>query len=113
MIETSDINLAAMTEHFWDILKTVNDPEIGINMVDLGLIYAVDVTTANDDKYNVNVDMTLTSPTCPLADSIIDDIKTAIKRSNIASDVTVNIVFDPPWNQDMITADGKMQLGLI
>lgn len=113
MTEQSGINLSAMTEHFWDILKTVNDPEIGINLVDLGLIYAVDVTATNDDKYNVNVDMTLTSPTCPLADTIIDDIKTAIKRSNMTSDITVNIVFDPPWNQDMITADGKMQLGLI
>ena len=57
--------------------------------------------------------MTLTSPTCPLADIIFDEIKSTINDTGKASNVDVGLVFDPPWNKDMITADGKMQLGLI
>lgn len=101
-----------MTEYFWDILKGVYDPEIGVNIVDLGMVYAVDLKNGDGEKFEVAVEMTLTSPGCPLADVIADEVKVAIGDTGKCSNVTVNFVFDPPWNSDMITMEGKMQLGL-
>ena len=106
-------SISAETEYFWDVLKTIFDPEIGVNIVDLGLVYEVNINKQEDGKFNVNIKMTLTSPTCPLADIIFDEIKSTINDTGKASNVDVGLVFDPPWNKDMITADGKMQLGLI
>ncbi|MDR2603175.1 MAG: iron-sulfur cluster assembly protein [Puniceicoccales bacterium] len=111
MIESD--NSTAMVEYFWDILKTVYDPEIGVNIVDLGMVYAIDVKSGEGSKFDVNIEMTLTSPGCPLADVIAENVKSAIRDTGKCSKVDVNFVFDPPWNADMITAEGKMQLGLI
>ncbi|MDR1457644.1 MAG: iron-sulfur cluster assembly protein [Puniceicoccales bacterium] len=111
MIEND--NSTAAVEYFWDVLKTVYDPEIGVNIVDLGMVYAIDAKNCQGDKWDVNVEMTLTSPGCPLADVIAENVKSAIRDTGKCSKVDVNFVFDPPWNADMITAEGKMQLGLL
>jgi metal-sulfur cluster biosynthetic enzyme len=106
-------DIAVVTEYFWDVLKSVNDPEIGVNVVDLGMIYAIDLKNDGEGKFDASVEMTLTSPGCPLADLIADNVKSALWRTDQCSKVEVNFVFDPPWNPDMITAEGKMYLGLL
>jgi metal-sulfur cluster biosynthetic enzyme len=112
MIDADDGKLAATTEYFWDVLKTVFDPELGVNIVDLGLVYAIDLKSGGGEKFDVAIEMTLTSPWCPLADTIAADAKFALMDTKKCSTVAVNFVFDPPWNADMITAEGKMHLGL-
>ncbi|MDR1173527.1 MAG: iron-sulfur cluster assembly protein [Puniceicoccales bacterium] len=110
---TENDNSTAAVEYFWDILKAVYDPEIGVNIVDLGMVYAIDIENCRGDKFDVDIEMTLTSPGCPLADVIAENVKSAIRDTGKCSKVDVNFVFDPPWNADMITAEGKMQLGLL
>ncbi|MDR2778899.1 MAG: iron-sulfur cluster assembly protein [Puniceicoccales bacterium] len=110
---TANDNITAAVEYFWDVLKTVYDPEIGVNIVDLGMVYAIDINGHRNDKFDVNVEMTLTSPGCPLADIIAENVKSAIMDTGKCSKVDVNFVFDPPWNADMITVEGKMQLGIL
>lgn len=100
------------TDFIWICLKGVFDPEVGVNIVDLGLVYDVSVVYKSDNHFVVNIKMTLTSPTCPLADVIIEDIKRTISMIDCCKSVEVEIVFDPPWHRDMITENGKMELGL-
>ena len=88
-------------------LKEVYDPEIPVNVVDLGLIYDVDI---NDD--NVNIVMTLTAPGCGMGPYIAQQAEWAGAEVEGGKDVSVDITFDPPWNPDRITDDGKMALGL-
>ena len=88
-------------------LKEVYDPEIPVNVVDLGLIYDVDI---NDD--NVNIVMTLTAPGCGMGPYIAQQAEWAVAEVEGVKDVSVDITFDPPWNPDLITEDGKMTLGL-
>ena len=109
---SKDDEISCLTEYFWDTLKAVVDPEIGVSVVDLGMVYSIDVNM-RDGHVVVVVEMTLTSPTCPLCDAIIDDVKNTLLSTKKCREVDVNITFDPPWNQDMITAEGKMQLGLL
>lgn len=90
-------------------LKTVYDPEIAINVYDLGLIYRIDV---NSD-YDVDVDMTLTAPNCPMADDIIKNVNDAIKNVENVRSVNINLVFDPPWSKDMLSDEALLELGLL
>lgn len=90
-------------------LKTVYDPEIAINVYDLGLIYRIDV---NSD-YDVDVDMTLTAPNCPMADDIIKNVDDAIKNVENVRSVNINLVFDPPWSKDMLSDEALLELGLL
>jgi metal-sulfur cluster biosynthetic enzyme len=113
MTEKGDMEIAAIAEYLWDVLKAVNDPEIGVNVVDLGLIYGIDLEDHGSDGISASVEMTLTTAGCPLADVIANAVKTAIINSGKCSSVSVNLTFDPPWNADMMTAEGKMQLGLL
>lgn len=100
----------ATTEMVRDALHNVIDPELGINIVDLGLLY--DVSVEGDD---VHVLMTLTSPACPLSEVIHDEVKMkASKLDGIEPEnVTVDITFDPPWSQDKMTDEAKAELGFI
>ena len=100
-------------DFLWDCLRSIFDPEVGINIVDLGLIYAVETVPTTENRFIINIEMTLTSPTCPLADVIISDIKSVLSFIRECDSVNVKIVFDPPWNYDMITENGKMELGLL
>lgn len=88
-------------------LKNVLDPELGINIVDLGLVYDV-----REDKGKVEVEMTLTSPGCPLAGIIDQRIRDEIEAIKGVKKVVVEIVWDPPWTQDMITDEARAELGL-
>jgi FeS assembly SUF system protein len=98
-----------MEEAIVDVLKTVYDPEIPVNVYDLGLIYKIDV----DDEKNVRIDMTLTAPGCPLADFIIEDVRMKVEGVNGVNHVTVNLVFEPEWNQDMMSEEVLLELGFL
>ena len=91
------------------MLKTENDPEIPVNVYDLGLIYKVDV----DEQKNVRIDMTLTAPNCPAADFLIEDIRMKIASIDDVKNVDVNLVFEPEWNKDMMSEEAKLELGFM
>jgi FeS assembly SUF system protein len=90
-------------------LKTVYDPEIPVNVYDLGLIYRIDV----DDKKNVEIDMTLTAPGCPLADFIMEDVRMKVEGVEGVRRVIVNLVFEPEWNKDMMSEEALLELGFL
>ncbi|MDR1632857.1 MAG: iron-sulfur cluster assembly protein [Dysgonamonadaceae bacterium] len=91
------------------MLKTVYDPEIPVNIYDLGLIYGVDI----DDEKNVIVTMTLTSPACPAADFIAEDVKMRIESIPEIKNVEVKIVFEPEWHQGLMSEEAKLELGFL
>ncbi len=92
----------------WEALRTVFDPEIGENVVDLGLVYRVDCVPAH-----VHVDLTMTTPACPAAGSIAEEVEEAIRRAcPEAREVNVVILFDPPWTPERMSADARKQLGI-
>ena len=96
----------------WDQLRLVFDPEIPVNIVDLGLVYSMDVVKA-DNGHKVNVAMTLTAPGCGMGPAIAEDAKSKILLVPGVADADVRITWEPPWNQSMISEEGKMKLGLI
>jgi probable FeS assembly SUF system protein SufT len=100
-------------EAVWDQLRKVYDPEIPVNIVDLGLVYSMDVERSPDDAYRVNVAMTLTAPGCGMGPAIAEDAKSKILLVPGVGDADVRITWDPPWNQSMISEEGKMKLGLV
>jgi FeS assembly SUF system protein len=89
-------------------IKKIYDPEIPVNIYELGLIYKIDV----DEKNNVNIDMTLTSPNCPVAESLPNDVKNNIKKVEGVSDVNLNLVWEPPWDKDKMSEAAKLELNL-
>ncbi|MBS7351642.1 MAG: DUF59 domain-containing protein [Muribaculaceae bacterium] len=91
------------------MLKTVYDPEIPVNVYDLGLIYAIDLS----DDGTLRVDMTLTAPNCPAADFIVEDVRIKLESLEGVKSVDVNIVFEPEWNQDMMSEEAKLELGFL
>ena len=91
------------------MLKTVYDPEIPVNIYDLGLIYKVDI----DEEHNVRIDMTLTAPNCPAADFILEDVRQKIESIDGVKSVEVNLVFEPEWDRDMRTEEAKLELGML
>ena len=91
------------------LLKTVFDPEIPVDIYSLGLIYAIDV----DDDGVVHIDMTLTAPTCPASDFLMEDIKMKLESIDGVTGVDVRIVYEPEWSQDMMTDEAKLELGLL
>jgi probable FeS assembly SUF system protein SufT len=97
----------------WDQLRKVFDPEIPVNIVDLGLVYSMEVEKKEDSAFKVNVAMTLTAPGCGMGPAIAEDAKSKILLVPGVGDADVRITWDPPWNQSMISEEGKMKLGLI
>ena len=95
-----------------EALKQVIDPELFVNIVDLGLIYEVDVQTLDDGKDRVSVDMTMTSPACPAGPQLLSQSKEAVGRLEGVSDVEVKLVMEPPWTPDRMTEDARDQLGI-
>lgn len=91
------------------MLKTVYDPEIPVNVFDLGLIYKVDV----DDHKNVTITMTLTAPNCPAADFILDDVRFKVESIPEVNNVMVELTFEPEWNKDMLSEEAKLELGFL
>ena len=89
-------------------IKKIYDPEIPVNIYELGLIYKIEV----DEKNKVNIDMTLTSPNCPVAESLPKDVKENIKKIEGVSDVNLNLVWEPPWDKDKMSEAAKLELNL-
>jgi FeS assembly SUF system protein len=98
-LETSIVN----------ILKNVYDPEIPVNIYDLGLIYDIET----DDKKNVRITMTLTAPNCPVADILPNEIKEKVAEVPGVTSVEINLVFDPPWDQSMMSEEALLELGML
>ena len=89
-------------------IKKIYDPEIPVNIYELGLIYKIDV----DEVNKVNIDMTLTSPNCPVAESLPNDVKANIKKIEGVSDVNLNLVWEPPWSKDKMSEAAKLELNI-
>ena len=89
-------------------IKKIYDPEIPVNIYDLGLIYKIDVK----DDNNITIDMTLTSPNCPVADSLPNNVKGNLLKIDGIKDVKINLVWDPPWTKDKMSETAKIELNL-
>ena len=94
-------------ERIVDVLKTVYDPEIPVNIWDLGMIYKIDVK----DDGNVEVDMTFTAPNCPAADFILEDVRTKVESVEGGASADINLVFEPAWDQSMMSEEARVELG--
>lgn len=95
-------------ERIIDVLKTVYDPEIPVNIYDLGLIYKIDL----HDDGALDIDMTFTAPTCPAADFILEDVRTKAEAVSGVTSANVNMVFEPEWDKSMMTEEARIELGL-
>lgn len=95
----------------WDQLKTVYDPEIPVNIVDLGLIYACAITEHPESGKKIDVQMSLTAPGCGMSDVLKADVETRLRRLPEVKEVKVEVVFDPPWNPGRMSEAAKLQLG--
>lgn len=93
-------------------LKQVIDPELFVNIVDLGLIYVVDLTPGEEGKTNALVEMTMTSPMCPAGPQLVANSRQAVESMDGIGEVEIKVVMDPPWTQDMMTDDARDQLGI-
>lgn len=91
------------------MLKTVYDPEIPVNIYDLGLIYKIDL----QDDGDVSIDMTLTAPNCPAADFIMEDVRQKVDSVEGVNSSVINLVFEPEWDKDMMSEDAKLELGFL
>jgi len=98
---------AAIEGRIVDVLKTVYDPEIPVDIWNLGMIYKIDV----NDAGCADIDMTFTAPSCPAADFIIEDVRTKVEGVEGVNVATVNLVFDPVWDQSMMSEEARVELG--
>ena len=94
-------------ERIVDVLKTVYDPEIPVDIYNLGMIYKIDV----QDDYTVEMDMTFTAPNCPAADFILEDVRTKVESVDGVRTANVNLVFEPAWDQSMMSEEARVELG--
>lgn len=95
-------------ERIVDVLKTVYDPEIPVNIYDLGLIYKIEV---NEDA-TVDIDMTFTAPSCPAADFILEDVRQKVDTIEGVKSANVNLVFEPAWDQSMLSEEARLEMGI-
>lgn len=98
-----------MEEKVIRMLKTVFDPEIPVNIYDLGLIYKIDI----NDNFDTDIDMTLTAPNCPAADFIVEDVRQKVESIENIGNVNVNLVFEPEWDKEMMSEEAKLELGFM
>ena len=91
------------------VLKSIFDPEIPVNIYDLGLIYEISV----EDNGKANITMTLTAPGCPMADQIMEEVNQKVGAVDGVSDVNVNLTFNPPWSKDLMSEEAKLELGFL
>lgn len=96
-----------ITEDIVEVLKTVYDPEIPVNIYDLGMIYKIEV----QDDGRLDMDMTFTSPSCPAADFIFEDVRTKVESVAGVTSSNINLVFDPVWDQSMMSEESRVELG--
>ena len=107
--ELRQAEVDSLGERVIEALRTVYDPEIPVNIFELGLIYKVDV----DDRNEAHIEMTLTSPMCPVAETLPDEVKAKVEAVDGISGAAVNVVWDPPWNPSMMTEEAQLELGII
>ena len=107
--DLKDISKKDVENQVIDVLKTIYDPEIPVNIYDLGLIYFVIV----DDEFNVKIEMTLTSPNCPVAESLPEEVRVKTEGCWCVKSAEVEIVWDPTWDKDMMSEEAKYELGFM
>ena len=100
-------------KHIWDVLKTCYDPEIPVNIVDLGLVYDLKSSEKDSGKYDINIKMTLTAPGCGMGPVIAQDVETKVLGISFVEDVLVEVVWEPLWNQNMMTEEARLKLGML
>jgi len=103
----------SLEKEIWNQLRTCYDPEIPVNVVDLGLIYDCHLSPMNAGSFRADVKMTLTAPGCGMGPMLAQDVQNKLLGLEGVDDVSVELVWDPPWNQSMISESGKLQLGLM
>jgi len=106
---TKEINTQELGEKIVEVLKSIYDPEIPVDIYELGLIYDVFV----NDEYEVKILMTLTTPNCPVAESLPQEVEEKVKSMDIIKDCEVEITFDPPWTHDLMSEEAKLELGML
>ena len=97
----------------WAQMRTCYDPEIPINIVDLGLVYRCDITAGENGKRDVDIDMTLTAPGCGMGDILVHDVRSKVQLIETVGNVKVELVFDPPWNHTMMSDEARLQTGMM
>jgi probable FeS assembly SUF system protein SufT len=97
----------------WAQLRTCFDPEIPVNIVELGLVYTVELGRRDDGERKVDVRMTLTAPACGMGDILVDDVRSKVERIPTVAEADVELVFDPPWNQSMMSEAAKLETGML
>jgi probable FeS assembly SUF system protein SufT len=110
---TGPVTQEALEKQVWESLKTCYDPEIPVNVVDLGLIYDCHLTPLGKDNYKADVKMTLTAPGCGMGPVLAQDVQNKLISLEPIDEANVELVWDPPWNQGMMTEAAKLQLGLM
>jgi len=100
-------------ELVWQQMRTCYDPEIPVNIVDLGLVYQCDITRNDDDTRTVSVRMTLTAPGCGMGDILVQDVKEKVELIPTVCEAKVELVFDPPWNLSMMSDAARLQTGMM
>ncbi|MFY9287221.1 MAG: iron-sulfur cluster assembly protein [Alphaproteobacteria bacterium] len=104
--------IATIGEKVVEALRTVNDPEISVNIYDLGLIYKIDINPIADGKYDIHINMTLTTVGCPVAGMMPGMVQNAVKDISEVNDVTVDLVWSPPWEKSMMSDEAKLKLNM-
>jgi len=104
-----EINTQELGEKIVEVLKSIYDPEIPVDIYELGLIYDVLVNT----EYEVKILMTLTTPNCPVAESLPQEVEEKVKSMDIVKDCEVEITFDPPWTHELMSEEAKLELGML
>ena len=108
-METKELNMAELGDQIVEVIKTIYDPEIPVDIYELGLIYDVFI---NEDL-EVKILMTLTSPNCPVAESLPMEVENKVKSMKMIKDAEVELTFDPPWSQDLMSDEAKLELGML
>lgn len=103
-------NIQDLQDEILVMIRTVYDPEIPVNIYDLGLIYDIDI---DEETNNVRIEMTLTSPNCPAVDFILSDVKMKVEAVEAINEVSIDLVFDPPWDRSMMSEEAMLELGFL
>ena len=106
--EVSNLQSKVTKEEIIKCIKTVEDPEIPINLYDLGLIYSIDI----DDENNVKIEMTLTNPNCPVADSMPESVGKSLENIKYIKSINIKLVWQPKWTKDLMSEDAKLALDI-
>ena len=109
MVADTEIDMAELGEKIIEVIKTIYDPEIPVDIYELGLIYDVFI---NEDR-EVKILMTLTTPNCPVAESLPMEVEEKVKSMKMVKDAEVEITFDPPWSQELMSDEAKLELGML